>query len=187
MAQWYSNGAAAIFCAVSTSGYAFLGHTEDGVDWEEQPIFEDVKNDLMGGASGAPIDVQYLGETAILSGVLTRYNEPVLALVQARTFRGVAPRGSNAFGAIGAFMALENHGFSVVVTAPYFTKTQMRNGGLPPCYRLLACYSAGESVKLGTKAKRVSFQFRAFPLFSPVNGGSSPLYDNVLPSLPSID
>jgi hypothetical protein len=187
MAQWYANGAANIFAAVGTSGFAYLGTTEAGVDAAFQPIFEDVPNDLTGGPGGQPIDVQFLGETVLISGVLTRWNEAALLLCQSRTYRGVAGRGQQGFGAIGAFMALENHGFALCVTAPYVTKPQMRAGGLPPCYRLPAAYAAGESIRLGTRAKRVAFQFRAFPLFAPINGGSSLLYDHVLPALPPID
>ncbi len=185
MARPYCTGPAAIFASVSTSGFAFLGHTLGDLQIDTLPVFTPVPNDLTGEKG---IDYQFMGEEDLISGTLTRYNEAVLALCQARTYRGIAARGTNGFGAIGGFVSLENHGFGLVLTFPYAVKPAMAAGGMPFGYYYPSAFAEGEQMPVGTKARRIAFRFHTINTFTVANGGSSLLYTNVLPAgLPPID
>ena len=58
-----------------TWGALDLGYSDDRIQIEERPFWEDIKNDAFGGAAGMPSDVHYLGSIAIVTCNLNRFTE----------------------------------------------------------------------------------------------------------------
>jgi hypothetical protein len=50
-----------------------LGYSMNGIDIQEQPVFQDLKNDAYGGQAGMPSDVQWLGAVAMITCNLNRF------------------------------------------------------------------------------------------------------------------
>src|SRR5262245_38706133 len=117
MASLFSTGPAHFFCGVGASfAPLYLGTAEDEPIIELPPEYEQVRNDLAG--SRKPLDRQFMGEDAFVGLNLSRWDETVLALVQACPYRSKA-RGFQAFGSQGAFMQLEGLTFPLWITFPY--------------------------------------------------------------------
>jgi len=72
---------------VSVGGNA-LGYTRQGADIRNRGFFLDVPGDELGGDQGPPIDVQYLGEIAIVRLEMTKWDETVAASVRTRVSGG---------------------------------------------------------------------------------------------------
>lgn len=89
-----------------------LGYTRDGVEVRFEGHFVDVPGDENGGEAGPPIDVQYMGERAIIRLELTKYDAIVAGKIAARVWgetSGVpADAGTLFFGSGKAFRVLIN-------------------------------------------------------------------------------
>jgi len=65
-------------------GEAPLGYTRTGAAIRGKAVFQDVPGDENGGEQGPPIDIQYLGETAVIRLELTKYDPAIAAKALAR-------------------------------------------------------------------------------------------------------
>lgn len=74
----------------SANALELLGYSRDGVDAEYEGYFSDVPGDQNGGESGPPIDVQFMGEIAIVRLELTKWDTAVAAKIRPRTYGGTA-------------------------------------------------------------------------------------------------
>lgn len=63
--------------AYQGTGLESLGYTEEGVDVSHRKFFLDVHGDQNGGSDGPPIDIQFLGEIAVVSLRLTTYDSAI--------------------------------------------------------------------------------------------------------------
>ncbi|MDE2102951.1 MAG: hypothetical protein KGL39_37250 [Patescibacteria group bacterium] len=81
--------------AVGATGAAltamsYLGYTRNGAQVQSQGFFEDIPGDQYGGESGPPVDIQYMGEIAIVRLMLTKFDWTVLETVMPRLAGGTA-------------------------------------------------------------------------------------------------
>ena len=67
-----------------------LGYTRNGAEISFTGFFLDVPGDENGGDDGPPIDVQFVGETALIRIELTKYNATLANEVTARLKGGTA-------------------------------------------------------------------------------------------------
>lgn len=182
MAQPYVTGPAHIFIGVGPRGAPlYLGTSEGEPEIALLPEYDQIMNDISG--SRKPMDRQFMGEEAMISAVLTRYNEIVLAAAQARV-RGTI-RGAEPFGSIGALMGGEGNAFPLWLVFPYVVKPAMAAGGMPAGYRFVQCFDESDRMPVGTRARRVHVQFHAQRFLTIAGGGTGLLYDHNVAGLPN--
>ncbi len=180
----YSTGPACFYVGVGPNNAPlFLGTCEGEPTVTFDPDFEPVMNDI--GGQRKPIDYQYMGEEADWSCVFTKYNEGVLKLIQTRVYRLTAARGSQPFGSMGSFMALEGQGFPLWVTFPYATKAAMAANGLPRGMHFPIAYDASDHMPVSTRYRKIQVQFHCQrQLVVTPAGPGFVLWDEVFPTLP---
>ncbi len=84
-------GAAAIYVDTASSHtLELLGYTRDGAFARFDGYFHDVPVDTHGGEAGPPADVQFMGETALVTLEFTSYDEAVAQKIRPRTYGGTA-------------------------------------------------------------------------------------------------
>ncbi len=193
MATLYTTGPAYLYIAsVAGQNAQFLGTAEYAPRIEIRPGWEPVFNDL--GGSKVPFDMSYQGEEGFTFAEINRYNEVVLARLQARpqtaNYLGVAtpPRGLNYPVDIGTLMLTEGLTVTLYVVFPFAGKAAFRSHQMPPGYRFPGTYLVGpdDLSNLGTKPRKVGLIFHHLRLFDRQTGRFL-LYDNTIPQLPAID
>lgn len=97
---------------VASGALQDLGYTEDGADVVRNPFWAEVKGDQNGGTEGPPIDIQWLGETATIRMVLTRFDITVATAVSCRVANSTA--GTPA--AAGTLMFEENKSMRLLIS-----------------------------------------------------------------------
>ncbi len=97
----------------------FFGHTEGSPEIDIEPDWEQVFVDLKG--SKKPYDFLYAGESALISGVFTRWNESVLSVMQARVAGTGGRRGHNGAADIGTLMLTEGFSYPMWMQFPFAT------------------------------------------------------------------
>jgi len=197
MAKLYVTGPAHLFVGPTiysqgqlglTGPLQYLGTAEYAPNIQIRAGYLPVHNDL--GGSVVPFDSSFQGEEGFTFVDINRYNEIVLARIQARPRNHFAnqqpPRGLNYPGDIGSLMIQEGLAYSVVVVFPYAAKPAM--AGMPFGYRFPFSWLLGpdDLKELGTKPRKVGLVFYHGRGFNPLNGQFL-VYDNTLPQLPAID
>jgi len=174
VAQIYVAGPCEIHCGVGANGaLAFLGWSESGVRISLNPEWDDVPADLAG--SRMPADVQFMGETAMISADLKIWNNVVYASCASRGNPFSGTRGQIPFGQIGGLMITEKAAYRILVYNSYTTKTSQNSFN---SWNFFAGWLAGPDVidPLGTKAAKIRVVFRAIPIYDSLTGNWA-LYD----------
>ena len=197
MAKLYTTGPAHLFVGPTiyslgqlglTASLQYLGTAEYAPNIQIRSGWEPVHNDI--GGKIIPFDQSYQGEEGFTFVDLNRYNEIVLARIQARPRPHFGnpqpPRGHTYPGDIGSLMIQEAMAYSVVVYFPYAAKPAM--AGMPPAYRFPFSWLLGpdDLKEMGTKPRKIGLVFYHGRGFNPQNGEFL-LYDNTLPQLPPSD
>ncbi len=76
--------------SISSGALQTLGYTRNMADIRKEAFFLNVPGDQNGGDDGPPVDVIYLGETALIRLELTKYESVVANIVRARVDGGTA-------------------------------------------------------------------------------------------------
>ena len=66
-----------------------LGYTRDGAMVRFDGFFLDIPCDLTGGENGPPSDIQFLGETALITCDFTKFDETIATKIRSRRY-GIA-------------------------------------------------------------------------------------------------
>lgn len=175
MAQLFCTGPVLVYIGIPRGNSrvpAFLGTAEKApqiiVNSEFEPVFNDI------GGSMIPIAELFQGETAVVSMVLTRFNEATVQAV--RSLVGPRP-GFYPTGSYGTIMEQEGFTFPLYLRFPYVAKPSM--AGMVPGYRFWSAKFTGPlQVVPGTTALRKQIIFgctRSWTL------ASSPLAGTALP------
>src|SRR4051812_18674385 len=117
MAIPYNTGP--VIIGVQTAGRSapvFLGTAEQAPDYEIRPQFEPIHNDLSG--TKVAFDHIYELQDVFVSMVLTRWNEPIVAEIQALPTT-LGTRGRNVAGDVGTIMGLEGAAFQTFLWFMY--------------------------------------------------------------------
>ena len=151
-------------CQISTNAQGggaltTLGFTRNFAEIRKEARFLDVPGDENGGDDGIPIDIQYLGEIAIIRLELTKYDTTAANHVRAR-LDGVTT-GVNA--TIGA----------LVLSATNTMRLLLKSPTLPFNFPLVVPNGAIE-IGIGTKYSTLICEFTAYP-----NATSGLLYNAV--------
>ena len=123
-----------------------------------------VQTDYAGPAMDA--DVQFLGETGMMSLALSRYNEPVVNLLKARINNGAA--GSGGAGSIGSLLVGEGLYFSWAALCGYRNKPVFQQAQMNAGYFFPQCYPVNEigfGMSTQTMIKRITL--RTIAKFTP--------------------
>lgn len=134
-----------------------LGYTRDGAEIRFEAYFLDVAGDENGGESGPPIDVQYMGERAVIRLELTKFDGTVADKVTPRLYGGTAGTP----GAAGTLMFGGGKCYRVLIN------TSNRPMNFPRCFIRDAI-----EVNKGTRFSRLLLAFEAYP------DDTGVLYDN---------
>ena len=181
MSQLFVTGPAEIYVGAGGSGLEFLGYTDEGVRIQLQGAFEDVFADL--GGRRVPIDSLFMGEQAVMTCNLIRFNELVYKHC-AKRIPSQSARGTYLSNKVGTLMIQEAEAYRVLIDAPYRSKTAfltMEAYNFPTAW-----LDAGTDIGTGTKAKTINCIFRALPAYSLANT-NFPLYNNSVTGKPSVD
>ncbi len=183
MAQPYSTGPAHIFIGVGPGGAPiYLGTCEGAPRIEHRAALEPVMNDISGPR--VPFDKMWVGEEAMVSVDMTRWNEPVRALALSRWQRGgVIPRGTENTFARGTLLITEGMAFGLWVLFPnsIFNPAMAT---LPNGYRYPAAWvETPESLEPGVRPYKTRMVFSALGVYTPAVGGFL-LYDGNMAGLP---
>lgn len=167
---------------------AYLGTAEVSPDVEIRPVYVTVPTDASGGRRGPGEDQAYLGEEAIVSAVLTRWDYLTYAAISARP-AAARGRGFIPEKGIGSLMCREGLAYPLWLYWPYFAKQTVTvpplgvgpagaaagaalnlvfnaarvGSGMPPGLRFLRTYLvAPERIyPMGTRPKKISLVWRA--------------------------
>ena len=145
--------AGACECKIQMTNFASdvittLGFTRNFGEIRTEARFLDVPGDENGGDDGIPIDIQYLGEIAIVRLELTKYDTAAANAVRARLDN--ATFGTNA--AIGTLMFGATKTMRVILDTP----------SLPHNFPLCIPNGAIE-IGVGTKYSTLILEFTAYP------------------------
>ncbi len=181
-----------------TTPFLFLGtaRVTPVITW--MPVYEPVINTYGGSV---PMDRIYNGEEAIVSVLLNRYDETVLALAQARPTHSAGAKGFNLFGEVGALSISDGLSMGLVTTFPFSGTANNTAQGMAPGIHWFSAELIGpDDLSPGIKAGEIQLIFQCQRVFvgrdGTVQGGTtvpagfvSPggfaLYSNVLPTLPT--
>lgn len=155
----------------------YLGTCEDCPRVTFRPFTKPVRTDW---SCEEADDVSFLGEEAIISAALNRYNEQVYLAMAARpAFYG--SHGTSSRFDRGTLMRRAGLTYPVWLLFPYYAKNAMSAGGMPPGYRFIESYIEGDTLEsLGTKTKMVGIVWRA------IRQQRGVLYDHDMTGLPVI-
>lgn len=171
----------------------FLGHSEDGFRVQVRPQWENQYQDVAG--SKTPFDRIYLGSDAIITGVLSRWDEKVYAALGAYVdpsgayFGQGAVRGTDAFDDRGTLALAEGAAFEVWFRYPRSSVPGALGGGilglvadflrvLPKGYHFLNCTMEGpDDLRPGAKPYKIGLALYALSEYTPITG-TFVLYDH---------
>jgi hypothetical protein len=152
--------------AIGFGAPLYFGTCESMPQDQRQPEYEMLMNDASG--SKVPLDMAWEGESAQISLVMTRTNQPVVESVLAGP-SGSNPPGAWSFNDMGALMMLE--GLSWCVWLVYQFGSALGNKpaytaqGLRPGRRYAQCVLwAPQSEEGGTRPMKQHFMFYAWPV-----------------------
>jgi hypothetical protein len=184
--QLHCTGPAHIFVYIPRAGGSvrYLGTCEDAPRIQVKRAFRPVLNDIAGDE---PLDLSYLGRSAMISLPLNRYDEAVYALIDAMPNAQAIRRGEEIEGDVGTLMSQEGASCVLYVQFPYATKPAMAVGGMPRGYRFIRAVQIGpdDLFPLGTKARKVHLMFHAIRAYDPKTGHLK-LFDHDVTGLPAL-
>lgn len=96
----------------SAGNLANFGYTEDGAEPVLNGFWRNVPGDQNGGPEGPPIDIQFLGETATIRLVMTKFAVSVATALAAR----VAAATAGTPAATGTLMFEESKAFRLLIS-----------------------------------------------------------------------
>lgn len=182
--QLHCTGPAILFANVgSASAVVQVATCERAPRISLIPRFRDIYNDIAGDS--VPIDRQFMGEHAIITADLTRFDMTYYNKMAARPTLG-GTRGTYAIGDYGSFMVQESKNFVMWVQFPYSAKSAM--SALPAAYRFVSCQMQGpDDFEIGMAPMKIRVSFFAEPTFT-FSTNNQPVfvtYDNSASGLPA--
>jgi hypothetical protein len=136
----------------------FLGFTQRGVDFNINPEYSPFTTDIGGRV---PADLIFDGTGGTVSLDLTRWNEPVYAMLADHAPVGLdnRVRGSEPAGRVGTIMGIGGAAVAVYAVFPYQVSPNYRT--MPVGYRFLRCVLDREGLpERGSKPARLLLTFR---------------------------
>jgi hypothetical protein len=131
----------------------FLGLTRNQADVVHQPFFLNIPGDANGGDEGPPIDVQYMGEIALIRLELTSFDPDVAERVRARTQGGTPGYVCTVGGTrIGAGM--------LMMAGGYYTRVCCASAFAPKNFPIAIIRGANE-IGMGTRFSTLVTEFEA--------------------------
>ena len=167
----------------------YLGTAETTPAIDIKRNFRPWYDDEMGTSEEA--DDLYEGESATVTAIINRWNEPVYAflacLVNQRALGGL--RGFNLPREIGTSMTLEGFAYPLWVQFPYFAKAVNALAGMPPCYRFFNARLSNDRLEPLNNESRKTLLVWQCRRFLDVVSGASALYDHDMfnPPLPAVN
>lgn len=191
MAQPFVTGPAGLYLLFpGQSSILFLGHSQRGCRIEDVYEWEPVLNDVSG--TRYPFDMAFEGVESFVSCELTRWNMPVLRLleqvpaVSAALGAPVAVPGTSQFGDLGTLMITEGMAPMLYIQFPY-SVIKPAYATQPVGRRYLAAFLERDvSDKLGTQARVQPLTWNCKRVFRPATYANL-LYDFDLSGLPQPD
>jgi hypothetical protein len=190
MAIIYTTGPAHIFSVIPRGGTFYLGTCEEKPRIVIRRRGRPVRNDIAGEV---PMDLSYMGQEAIIGLDLTRFNEPIVALIDsypitAAGVGGGGPRGTDLIGDIGTLMVTEGANIGIIIQFPYSAFAPFGGvNAMPPGYFFPFCMPIPEEpLEVGTQARITHLMFHAIRGYTPANGNQL-LYTTTLPALPGVN
>jgi hypothetical protein len=161
----------------------FLGTCEVTPQQEIQRETDVVFNDLSGKV---PLDILFLGEHAFITMDLTRWNEPVYAILAAQptNLALINVRGFYGVQDMGAMYMHEGWGIELLLVFSRAVPGSIyAANGMPPCYRFPMSVFTGPDRhhQMGSRAKKLHLTFHAIPLWNYTTRGFL-LYDHMIPA-----
>ena len=184
--QLWCGGPANVFVGLgSGKSPLYLGTTESAPNFQIKSYFNPVKNDWAGDQQ--PFDMQYIGQTGLVTGDFTRFNNVLWQQMLSRP-NGAGTPGFNVAGDLGAFMVQEGWTFPLWLQNPYATlKASM--AGLEAGIQFFNAILVGpDSKTLGLRTMKARFTWFCISQFAPTTGNavSAGLYTFNVSGLPQI-
>jgi hypothetical protein len=178
MAYLPVTGPAHIYVGKRPAGdFLYLGTAELAPSIQIVPAFQPVFNDI--GGELVEFDSMYDGEKAIVAADINRYNEAVLAAMQARPFHTAdsVPGFGNRLSR-GTLMLQGGNAYPLYLKYSFFGTTNAVPGMPAGCLFHAAMLSGPDAIIPGTRVKKVSCVWTALPLYTATgaNAGSFNLY-----------
>jgi hypothetical protein len=204
--QFYVSGPANIWTGTTSynwggsppgpTAWNYVGYTRSGMSIQLIPQFEDVEIDYAGRVPG---DVQILGVEAAMSGIFTRYNEPIVQNLAAFLAKASPTPGEMLNNEIGSLLMTEGYLYPILIYSPYGVKAaySAASGAMVPGFLFYSGYLSNPyDVTLSIRPKTPNLGFRAIPTFGAYlpltapttwTAGSAPfcaslLYTNTMPA-----
>ena len=150
------SGAALIQVGTGVNGaMEILGYTRDGVSIRYDGHFLDVPTDDAGGEAGPPADIQHLGETAMITLEMTKFDSAVAGRLAARIRNTVA----GAFNSPGTLLLSSSGAYSTRVLVYPIDTNQSVN--FPTCI-----IREPIEINKGTKYSQLRFEATAYSAYS---------------------
>ena len=179
MANQFATGACHIFvCPSSAAAPAYLGTCESYPQETRSPEYEALINDISG--TKVPLDFAFEGESAQISMVLTRWNEPVALRLEAKPNPGTAAVGGTPPSVpgtwrandVGSLMGFEGFAWQVWLVRTFGSllanKAAYVGTGLLPGRHYPQCIVwAPETNEEGTAPMKRHFMMYAWPRYNP--------------------
>ncbi len=183
MAQSYTTGCVHIYVGLGLASPAYLGTSEGFPMVDTQREWDAVMNDISG--SKLPFDYVYEGEQAIISTVLTRWNQAVLDVIDTQpNVAGVL--GVNSATDTGSMMAQEGLTFQLWLRYGFGAKAAYLGQGLGKHYPQVILLGP-DRTESGSRPRKEHRIFQAWRRYDPTIGNFV-LRDSIgLDSLPSPD
>ena len=109
-----------------------LGYCEDGVQISVFPKYADIYSDDMGGREGVPTDSQFLGATAAIRMLFTKYNKTFMDNLSCFTQTALTSNAKGLMPVLGSFVRQDSLGAVLLLTAVNeqlsFATTFLRGG-----------------------------------------------------------
>lgn len=166
MAKMYSSGPALMYISTPV-GYSFLGSAESAPDIELTGEFEPVYSDIAG--SRLPMDRIFEGEEAVISAVLTWWDESTLNAINTFGAALGSVDGRSFFHDTGTIMGQEGANFEFFVRFPFAAKPAYSD--MPAGYHFLSAMRIGGfRIEPGTKVNKRHLIIKAQRKLNPAIG-----------------
>lgn len=197
--QEFSTGASWVYLGLGSGNAPLYFGTCEGYPRDERkPEYEMLMNDLSGRK--VPLDFCWQGETATISLVMTRWDEGMIRMLEAKpnpmgsalSGLGASNPGTWNFTDVGALAMLEGLGVPLWIRYPFAPVTVGGGGGGRPAMGLLtpgyhyiqSIVWAPETAEVGAAPMKRHIQFFAWPYANYV-AKTFTLYDYNMSNLPS--